>query len=267
MRSWHSGKAGSIRFLAGAALAWTLVSARGLASQDAAPGAPAGVAVEPAEVVTGLFYSGTTVHVSAVVPGGAKVAIVCRGQDRPLVLKKKGKVLGLIWMNVGRVEFRSVPGVYLLRTSDPVERLAPEPVLEEEGVGLEALSAGCGLGPGEAALFGELCRLQERDGVWRVSPGTVRLQPARGGVALATTDFELPARAGPGTYGVQVYTFTGGLGRLAGSAQLTVREGGGAALVSGLATRHRLLYGILAATAAVAVGLLTGLVFGLGSKH
>ncbi len=231
-----------------------------LAAQEA-------VAVDPSVVVSGMFYAGATVRVSAVVPRGVGVAMVCRNENRSLVLNRKGKALGLVWMNVGRVSFDSVPGLYLLRTSAPLERLAPAPELRAQGVGFGALGARRGAGSGPAGLFDELVRLEERDGVWRQSEGTVHVQPAEGDVALATTDFRLPPKTRPGAYEVLVYTFDGGRGSLVGSADLRLREGRVAAFITSLATRHGLVYGILAAVIAMAMGLLTGLVFGLGSKH
>lgn len=265
MRPRRSTVTGAARRLTGPIVVSMAVLAHGAAAQ-ATPG-QGGVAVDPAQVVSGMLYSGATVRVSAVVPRGVRVAMVCRGEDRPLVLKKKGKVLGLIWMNVGKVTFKDVPNVYLLRTSAPMDSLAPPPVLEQQGVGFGALAARSGLEASQRKLFDELLQLKEKDRVWGTAPATVSVEPAQGGVALATTDFVLPAKAGPGTYRILVYTFADGRGRLAGSTRLSVKEGGSAAFVTGLAKRHALLYGILAAVVAMAVGLLTGLVFGLSSKH
>lgn len=226
-----------------------------------------GVAADPAEVVAGMFYTGATVRVSAVVPAGAEVAMVCRGETHPLVLKRKGKALGLIWMNVGEVSFQAVPEVYLLRTSAPLSRLASAPVLEDLDLGFTALAARSQPTGGQASLFGELVRLKQRDQLWEMAEGTVQVQEAtEDGAALATTDFRLPVRARAGVYRVQVYAFDGGQGELLGSAEVRVTQGGTAALITSLAARHGLLYGILATLIAMAVGLLTGMVFGLGSK-
>jgi hypothetical protein len=230
-------------------------------------GAAQGVAVDPGEVTSGLFYTGATVRVSAVVPSGAQVAMVYRSEDHPLVLKRKGRALGVVWMNVGHVSFGSVPDVYLLRTSVPVDSLAPPSELRDRGVGFGALAARCEPDSGAGGLFDDLVRLKERDRVWGVAEGSVRVQPAEGGFALATTDFSLPVRAKPGTYRIFVYTFAEGRGTLLGSADVQLKEGGISSFITSLAKRHGLLYGVLAALIAMAMGLLTGLVFGLGSKH
>jgi len=223
------------------------------------------MAVEPSEVLAGMFYDGATVHVSAVVPRDAGVAMLCRGEEHPLILRKRGRVLGLLWMNVGDVSFRSVPEVYLLNTSSPLGNLRPAP--HELSVGFEALARGCGSESVDPPLFDELVRLKQGDGLWGTAEGAVHVQPAEEDMALATTDFRLPATAEPGVYRILLYTFRDGREELTGSADLRVRRVGLSAFIADLAVRHGTLYGIMAALVAVAVGLLTGLFFGLGSKH
>ncbi len=231
---------------------------RGAAAQGA-------IAVEPSEVLAGMFYDGATIRVSAVVPRDAGVAILCRGEEHPLVLKKKGRVLGLLWMNVGDVSFESVPEVYLLNTSSPLASL--QPTGEKPSVGFEALARGCGPDSAALPLFDELVRLKQGDGLWSVAEEAVHVQPAEEDMALATTDFRLPATAEPGVYQILLYTFRDGREELSGRAEIRVRRVGLSAFIATLAVRHGLLYGIMATLVAVAVGLSTGLFFGMGSKH
>lgn len=243
-------------------LAWSAAAA---AAQTGGATPGDGISVEPPRVVAGMFFSGADVRVRAAVPLGAEVAIVLRGEDQELSLKKKGKAFGLIWMNMEDVSFRAVPDVYLLRSSAPVEALAPSPVLEEAGVGLGALAARCDAGGDRAGLFGELVRLKERDGLWNVEEGEVRVGAEEEGAAAASAEFFLPASAPPGTYHVLVHTFADGRAELVGSREIELRQEGLARLISDLAREHGLLYGILASLFAVVVGLGTGLAFGRGS--
>ncbi|MEJ2215981.1 MAG: TIGR02186 family protein [Gemmatimonadota bacterium] len=244
-----------------------IVTAAAVAAAQAVPGQLiGGINVDPAEVSAGMFYTGATVHVSAVVPLGAEVAMVCLDEGHPVKLKKKGKALGVIWMNVADVSFGEVPDLYLLRTSNRLDRLAGPAALADLALGYAALQARADPGPGAEALFGELTRLKQRDRLWHVSEGSVHLQPAGSGMALATADFALPAKAPPGAYQVLVYAFRDGTGELAAEGSLRIRQVGVAAFISTLATGQGFLYGGLAALIAVIVGLATGVVFGLGSK-
>ncbi len=224
------------------------------------------VVVEPAEIVAGMFYAGATIHVSAVVPQGAAVTVLCHSEGHPLTLKRKGKALGLLWLNVGDVSFEDVPTAYLLATSRPLTSLAPDSVLEQLDLGFVALASRCDADASDPVLFSELVRLKQKERLWTVAENTVAVQPAEGDAGLATTDITLPPKAGPGEYEVLVYAFQDERPELIGSARLRIRQAGVTGFITDLATDHGLLYGILAATVAIAVGLLTGLVFGMGSK-
>lgn len=239
-------------------------SARADQAADRAVGA---VEVDPAAVVVGMFYNGATVHASAVVPEGSRVAILCRGEVHTLSMKKKGKVLGVLWMNTGDIEFRDVPGVYMLRTSTPLDGLAPEPMLRELDLGFDALARESTPAGQDPSLFDELVRLREKERLWSVEEGAVELTGAdHAAAALATADFALPPKVPPGEYEILVYAFDGLRPELIGEKVLTVQQAGVTAAITELAMEHGLLYGILAVVIAIVVGLFTGVVFGIGSK-
>lgn len=228
--------------------------------------APETVSVDPPEVVAGMLYGGTTVRVSARVQPGVTVAIVCRGENAPVALREKGKVLGVLWMNVGEVRYEEIPELYLLRTSTDLDHLAPASERERLDIGFAALRASIPSGGGtDEDIFGELVRLKQRDGLWETAVNTVAMRTDAEGTVVVT-DFQLPVKAPPGTYRVLVFTFAAGRGELAGSAEFRIRQGGVPAFIAQLATGHGLLYGVLAVVVAVAMGLLTGFVFGLGSR-
>jgi uncharacterized protein (TIGR02186 family) len=222
--------------------------------------------IEPSRVEMTMFFTGTRIRVSAPVAADARVAIVLEGEAGTISAKRKGKVLGLIWMNVGDVSFDSVPDVYLVGTSCPLRALADHAALEELGLGLDILGDRSARTAGDRALFDELVRLKWDEGLWHVAESEVTLEPSPAdGATLAATDFLLPARTPPGDYRVSVYAFTDGKAGIAAEGRLQVVQAGAAAFISDLAARHGLLYGVLAVVAAGAAGLLTGVAFGLGS--
>jgi uncharacterized protein (TIGR02186 family) len=222
--------------------------------------------IEPARVEMTMFFTGSRVRVSAPVGPDARVAVVLAGEERTISAKRKGKVLGLLWMNVGDVSFEAVPDVYLLRTSCPLGALADRATLYALGLGMDALGDRSTDTAEDRALFDELVRLKWDEGLWQVAESSVTLQRSQVEAAtLATTEFLLPARTPPGRYRVSVYAFEDGRAEVAAEGTLVVVQAGAAALVSNLATHHGLLYGILAVVVAGAAGLLTGVVFGAGS--
>jgi uncharacterized protein (TIGR02186 family) len=225
--------------------------------------------VEPAAVQAGMFFDGATVTVSAIVPEELAVAVACVGPDERVVLNRKGKVFGLIWMNVEEVEFNDTPRLYQLNTSERLDRMASSASLLALGVGYRALEARAGSQGGEVGrveLFRELVRLKESEGLFAVSEGTVGTSPSGLDRTRVTTEFRLPDKTPPGEYEILLYGFSEGEGALLATGEVRLTQVGAASIISTLARDRGLLYGALAVVVAVAVGLLTGVVFSLGSK-
>ncbi|MEJ2429131.1 MAG: TIGR02186 family protein [Deltaproteobacteria bacterium] len=57
----------------------------------------------PEAVDIGTFFNGTEVYVSGDVSREAEVVVRLSGMGQDVALKKKGKVLGLLWMNLGSI--------------------------------------------------------------------------------------------------------------------------------------------------------------------
>ena len=228
-----------------------------------AQGAPATIQLEPKNVDVSLFFNGTTVKIRGTVPPGRKVAVVCRGEDQKLELKKKGKVWGVLWMNTAEVTFEHLPALYLASTSAPLAGLASFEVRRQLGVGYRALAART---KGEAAAdFGELTKLKEAEGMYVQREGAVKLRPVAGALELEA-ECHIPARAPIGTYRVEVFGFEGKQGARLASRSFSLAKVGLARFITSLAETRGLLYGIFVVVVAIVMGLLTGLVFGLKGK-
>jgi uncharacterized protein (TIGR02186 family) len=227
---------------------------------------PPKIHVEPSTIEIGMFYGGTTLSVDATLEGGGDVVVICRGKPGAIELKQKGKVWGLLWMNVGEVSFESVPSVYLLASTAALSQLAPAGELRELGVGYQAVGDAAGGATDAAETFSGLVALKESDGLFVALEGGVHVESVGEHVVHATAQLFFPAKAPPGEYVVEVFRFSAGHGVRVGSTVVKVRRVGTAALIASLAHQHGLLYGVVAVVIALVVGLLTGLVFGLGSK-
>ena len=239
-----------------------LVATGAFAPPQEAPGS--NLVVEPAEVRAGMFYSGATIRVTADVQSGLGVSLSLVGEEGPLELKRKGKVLGLIWMSVGEVTFDPMPHVYLLASSSELADLADAATLSSAGVGYEALKARAR--PGDSFLFQEAIRFKESEGLYGVLEGGVRLEPIGDGLVRAEAEFVLPAKAPIGKYRILLHGFAPEGATLLAQDQVEVVKTGSAAFISDLAETHGLAYGVFAVGIAIGVGLITGILFGLGSK-
>jgi uncharacterized protein (TIGR02186 family) len=217
---------------------------------------------EPGTIPIGLWYDGSEVRLTADVPPGMPVAILLEGKYAPLELKKKGKVWGVLWMNVGDLTYDEVPDAYILATSAPLRDLADEATLAHAGIGYPALALAAG---GDAAFFGEVIKLQEHDGLFSQSEGTVKLQPT-GGRSHVEATLPLHAHLPAGEYSIRLIGFDHGTPRCLGSTGVKLEASGVAKQLRALAMEQGLLYGITAVIVALVAGLATGLVFGKGAS-
>jgi uncharacterized protein (TIGR02186 family) len=225
--------------------------------------------IDRTEIPVNMFFTGATVHVEATIPAGCDAAILCAGEEHAVELKRKGKVLGLLWMSVGDAVFEEVPSLYLLHTTRPLSELAPTPVLEELGLGYPALQSRA-LRSAAAierdADFAEFLKLKQSEDLYSYDDQGMKLGPGPSGAIRVSADCLLPTKVPWGEYQVRLFGFKEGKGELLRSDRLHVIPVGVTAHISTLARNHGLLYGIFAVVIALGVGLLTGLAFGLGSK-
>jgi uncharacterized protein (TIGR02186 family) len=239
----------------------------GAGATTSPPATPAtAITVEPAAIRVDLLYHGTTVHARGSIPAGSEAAMLCVGPEGTLELRRKGRVWGILWMNVGDVVFEHAPSLYLLATSEALGRVASEGTLDRLAIGYAGLQQRV-TSSGDPSLFKELVRLKEHERLYKVADGGLRLSPERGGTVGVEGSFFLPARVLPGEYQIRLYSFRDGAGTLVGASPVTLEQAGLASFISSMAHRHGLLYGIVAVVVAMITGLVTGVIFGLGGKR
>jgi uncharacterized protein (TIGR02186 family) len=224
------------------------------------------VQVDPETIQVGLFYSGQNIRVRASTPASEGVVIRVAGPEEPLVLKKKGKKYGLLWMNVGEVHYEAIPTLYMLRSSRKLDELGTSETLNQLKIGFDALrdQVPAGSNDGARELFGELVKLKERDRLFSSRAAAVRVDPTGTGGHQATGEFFLPAKTPVGDYTVDVFSFEKGEGELVGTAKIHLERTSVVSFITSLVANHGLLYGCLAVAVAILAGLSTGFIFGMG---
>jgi hypothetical protein len=110
--------------------------------------------------------------------------------------------------------------------------------------------------------FGEMLRLKEKEKLFSVRHGGIRLSPLGQGLQEASASFFLPPKAPPGKYAVDLFSFRNGQGTLVASGSFSVEFSPSTQFFSQMARDHGLLYGCLAAVIAIFAGLATGFIFG-----
>ena len=74
-----------------------------------------------------FFYHGSTVGVKGLSDPGRDLVVKITSPEGHQMLKKKGKVGGVLWMNVGSLTFENAPNLYEVFSSKKIEDiLTPE---------------------------------------------------------------------------------------------------------------------------------------------
>jgi uncharacterized protein (TIGR02186 family) len=207
-------------------------------------------------------YRGKLVRVWGKAPPDGQVVVNLRASREDVSLPLKGK-RGPFWLTVGKVLFESVPSVYMVKATDPVEEILTPDQQNAHRLGVRGLSNSLGVrgGGDRDLLVGELIRMKRDEGLYRFDPAGVKRSPEGG----YETSFFWPARAPSGRYVVEAFAVKGGRVVASAESQVLVHKVGLEALISDLAERHGILYGLLAVLIAIATGTLAGKLFHLKS--
>ncbi|MCT9000052.1 TIGR02186 family protein [Chelativorans intermedius] len=192
--------------------------------------------------------------------GGYDVIVVLEGPPRPVVVRKKTRVLGM-WINTQSVAFRDVPASYSvamtrqpqdITTAESYRRLA----LRAENIHLQPLDP-----EGDPRTLEEftaaLRARKQATGLYVELPGGVQF--------LSRNLFRATLRLAPnvpvGTHRARAFLFRNGVFVEETSAALTIRKAGLEQRIFEFAHQRSLLYGLVAVLVAIATGWLGGLVF------
>ena len=220
----------------------------------------------PEAVDIGAFFNGTEVYVSGDVSPEAEVVVRLSGMRHDVALKKKGKVLGLLWMNLDSITIHRVPNLYLVYISKNLEStMRTEPSKWEElGFGFAALKKEVKVSPAEAdseAIFKEFVELKKSEGLYAIEPGKVAYGEGESSGKSFEAILQIPPRLVPGKYVVETFAVKDGSVESRTTAELQVKQVGFPAFITRLAFKHGALYGLLATIIAIAAGLLIGVIF------
>jgi len=239
-----------------------------LALTSFASAAPVELLLDKSEIEISTFYNGSTIQATGTVPAGSEAVIRVSGKDEELHLKKKGKVGGLLWMNVGDLTIEHAPKIAMLYTS-----AEGQAILNDSGsrVGLESLRDRIRVLPEEedkGFVFNEFLKMKKHDGVYAEFPGTVTYSEQPGGGRRFQASLLIPPRMSEDDYAVEVLAIRDGQHIGKAGANLRVKMVGFPEQLSRLAFQRSLLYGVFSVVIAVAAGLIMGALFrGKGGAH
>lgn len=227
---------------------------------------PIKILVQPDQVLMGASYNGIDISVSGEIPIDSDALIRVTGSLEDSRLKEKGRALGVLWMNLGSVEFQNVPSVFLIYPSEGVNEFlhAERKKWQDLGIGLEAIGRQAAIvsdSKDRDTLFREFIKLRQKSGLYGTAEEGIHYGEEKEGMKSFSCSLRLPPGLPQGAYKVEVFAIGGGVIAGYGAEEIEAKETGMPALIASLAFNHGTLYGILAVLVAVIAGLLTGVVF------
>ena len=225
-----------------------------------------GLTVAPQHILMGAQYDGLNLQVHGTVPAGSDVIVLFTGAAEELHLREKGKVFGLLWMNVGTVTLKNVPKACLIDSSksfDELGKVATPYRLDGLRDAIEVKNGGSG----NIDIASELLLLKKHEGLYREGAKGVTLGADEGANHTFSASLPIPSAIAPGDYQVEAVAIKDGavVGRYAAAVQAELS--GFPRWLYNLAFERSLLYGILATLIALVSGLAIGLVFQSKGAH
>jgi len=204
-------------------------------------------------------FTGASVVLFGAIDGPGEVAVVARGPDREITVRRKSRIAG-IWVNSREMTFANVPSFYFVAASRPLEEIISPATAAFYRLGVGNLQLKPeGMAPTRVGdeFVTALVRQQQRARLFPDTVSTVSFVGER----LFRTTIEFPSNVPVGTYLVEVFLIrdkdvVGGQ-----TTPLVVSKVGIGADVFGFAGRRPALYGAIAVLTAMVAGWLASLPF------
>jgi uncharacterized protein (TIGR02186 family) len=235
-------------------------AATGAAAQDAP--LVADLSDRDIEVSTGftgadLLVFGATD--AAIGPGGDEILVVVRGPTRPVVVRRKVPVLGVIWVNGPYARFSGVPGFYAIAGTRPAWQILPEQERQSNGLGLDALPL-TSTGARSPNFRAALLDLEKDSGLWLEDAARVEIGANR----LFHVRVPLPAAVPTGEYRVEVLLVRSRRIHARQELEFRVDRVGVADRIASVAQAQPLVYGVVCVLLAAFAGWFGSVLFRRG---
>ncbi|WP_291328099.1 TIGR02186 family protein [Desulfovibrio sp. UCD-KL4C] len=217
---------------------------------------------KPDHVTIGTTYNGATVELSGTVPKGCAAVVRVMGELKDTKFKKKGKVLGFLWMNVATVELDHIPSLFLVATDSDIYGGGGKK-WKDLNIGFDSVK-----GNSDTEIFHEFLKLVEHEEHYMIEDGVVKYHDAGNGLRGFTAELTLPSSLQRGDYTVEVLAVRDGkvVGKTVSS--ISAAFSGFPKILSSIAFGHEIIYGISAVIIAILAGLFMSMVFSdKGAAH
>jgi uncharacterized protein (TIGR02186 family) len=216
-----------------------------------------------------FFYHGSTVSVRGEADPDTDLVIKITSPEGHQTLKQKGKVGGMLWMNVGTLKFEQTPNFYEVFSTKKVEDILSREEMDKHVIGYSALQKHVEITPvaneqEKEKWFAEFVKFKEDSHVYTASFGkiTTTIRPDGRQEYYILTDW--PYQAAPGDYLVSVYAVKGNKVIEQAEAKVNVEQVGMVKSLATMAKNTPAIYGFLSIGVALGAGFGVSMVFRKG---
>jgi uncharacterized protein (TIGR02186 family) len=215
-----------------------------------------------------FFYHGSTVSIRGLSDPGTDLIIKIASPEGHQALKKRGKVAGLLWMNVGELKFENVPNLYSLHSTKKLEDIITPDEMEKYVLGYPALEKHIEISPLSTQTekdkwFNEFLKYKQASNLYTTDYGKISttMQDGNQQYYILTP---WPYQATPGDYIVTVYAVKDKKIVEKAETKVQVQQVGTVKTLATMAKNKGALYGLLSILAALGAGFGVGMVFRKG---
>ena len=215
-----------------------------------------------------FFYHGSSVSVRGVSDPGTDLIVKIASPDGHQSLRKKGKVAGLLWMNVGKLNFENVPSLYFLHSTGNLTDILAGEELNKYVLGYAALEHHAEVSPVKDAeekdrWFDEFVSFKVDSKLYSTSSGDIT-RTLKDGQQEYYVLLDWPYQASPGDYIVTVYAVKNNKVVEQAETKVNVEQVGVVKSFANMAKNNAALYGMISILAALGAGFGVGMVFRKG---
>lgn len=190
---------------------------------------------------------------------GDHVLVVATGPVQPMVVRRRVRVLGFLWVNGPSARYHQVPGYYAITGTRPAWQILPEEERRAKRLGLDNLPL-VQLGAQGPSYRAALLELKQAAGLWLEDERPVEIEGGR----LFHARLPLPATVATGDYRVEVLLVRDQRVVARQELPLRVERTGTAAQIADVAQTQPLMYGIVCVLLAGLAGWAGSILFRRG---
>ena len=216
-----------------------------------------------------FFYHGSTVSVRGISEPGTDLIIKITSPEGHQLLKQKGKVGGVLWMNVGQMKFDQTPNFYEVFSTKKVEDILSREEMEKYVIGYPALAKHVEITPvandeEKEKWFSEFVKFKEASKVYATSSGNITMSMNADGKQEYYVLTDWPYQAQPGDYLVSVYAVKDNKVIEQAQSKVNVEQVGMVKTLATMAKNSPAIYGFLSIGIALGAGFGVSMVFRKG---